>query len=65
MKLNSFQLQNGKKASSTRKINYCAFSRCTCAKLKIFLSAEKFLKWSLWFVKKKPSFRRNKFVINY
>ena len=60
-----FNSKTEKKTSSTRKINYCAFSWCTCAKLKISLSAEKFLKWSLWFVKKKASFRTNKFVINY
>ena len=32
-----------KKISSTRKKNYCVFSRCVWAKLKIFLSMEKFL----------------------
>ena len=30
----------------TRKRNYCVVSRCACAKLKIFLSAKKFLKWT-------------------
>ena len=30
----------------TRKINYCVVSRCACGKLKIFLSAKKFLKWT-------------------
>ena len=40
------QLQNGKKNSSTIKINYCVLSRCACAKLIIFLSAAKFLKWT-------------------
>ena len=45
LELNFFQLQNGKKISSTRKINYSILSRCACAKLKIFLSAEKLLKW--------------------
>ena len=39
-----FQSQNGKINSSTRKTNYCVLSRCACAKLKIFLSAKKFLK---------------------
>ena len=46
MLLNFLQHQNGKKVSSTRKRNYCAFSRCAFAKLKIFHSAEKFLKWT-------------------
>ena len=49
-----FQSQNGKKNSSTRKINYCVLSRCACAKLKIFLSAEKFLKLT-------PAFRLRNF----
>ena len=40
------QLQNGKKNSSTRKMNYCVLSRCACAKLMIFLPASKFLKWT-------------------
>ena len=44
--LNFFLHQNAKKVSSTRKRNYCAFSRCAFAKLKIFHSAEKFLKWT-------------------
>ena len=38
--------QNEKKIFSTRKINYCVLSRCACAKLKIFLSSAKFLKWT-------------------
>ena len=42
--LNFFQHQNGKKVSSTRKRNYCDFSKCAFAKLKISHSAEKFLK---------------------
>ena len=40
------QLQIGKKISSTRKITYCVLSRCACAKLIIFLSEAKFLKWT-------------------
>ena len=40
------QLQIGKKKSSTRKINYCVLSICACAKLIIFLSVAKFLKWT-------------------
>ena len=36
-----------KKISSSRKRNDCVLSRCTCAKLNIFLSATKFLKWAL------------------
>ena len=32
------------KHSSTRKRNSCVFSRCACAKLKTFLSTEKFRK---------------------
>ena len=37
---------NWKKKSSTRKINYCVLSICACAKLIIFLSVAKFLKWA-------------------
>ena len=44
--LNFFQLRNGKEISSTIKINYCVLSKCACAKLKIFLFAAKFLKWT-------------------
>ena len=40
-----FPFQNGKKYR-TGKINCFLLSRFTCAKLKIFLSAEKFLKWT-------------------
>ena len=46
MELNFFPLKNEKKIPSTRKVNYCVLSRCTCAKLKIFLSSTKFLKWT-------------------
>ena len=42
-----------KKISSARKGNYFAFSRCACAKLKVFLSAEKFLKWTPAFIVRK------------
>ena len=45
LELHFFQLQKGKKVFITRKISYCVLSMCACAKLKIFLSAEKFLKW--------------------
>ena len=34
------------KICGTRKRNYCVFSRCACAKLKISLSAEKFQRWA-------------------
>ena len=47
MELNFFQLLNGEKISSTWKRNYCVLSRCACAKLKIFLSAEIFLNWTV------------------
>ena len=55
-----FQLQNGKK-SSTRKRN-SVFSRSAGAKLKIFLSAKKILKWTPAFIvrKEKSSIRGNK-----
>ena len=53
LELNIFQLQNGKKVFCPRKRNYCVLSKCACAKLKIFLSEEKFLKWSLAFKKRK------------
>ena len=45
-----FPTRKWKKNSNTRKINYCVLSRCACAKLKIFLSSAKFLKWTpaLW-----------------
>ena len=46
MELNFFQLQNRDKISSTWKRNFSVLSRCACANLKIFLSAEKFLKWT-------------------
>ena len=42
----SFQLQNEKKKIQYKGKRYCVFSRCACAKLKTFLSAEKFLKWT-------------------
>ena len=41
-----FQLQHGEKVSSTRKRKYCVLSRSAYAKLKVFLPAEKFLKWT-------------------
>ena len=41
-----FSTPKRKKISSTRKRNYCVPPRCACAKLIIFLSAEKFLKWT-------------------
>ena len=37
---NFFSIPNRKKISSKMKRNYCVFSRCACAKLKIFLSME-------------------------
>ena len=46
MELNFFQLQNGKKIPSTRKINYCVLNKCACAKMNIFLCAAKFPKWT-------------------
>ena len=36
----------GNKISSTRKINNCVLSRSACAKLKFFMFAAKFLKWT-------------------
>ena len=41
-----FFSKNGNIVSSTRKRNYCVLSMCAFAKLKIVLSAEKFLKWT-------------------
>ena len=57
-----FATPKRKKKFSTRKRN--VFSRSVCAKLKMLLSAEKFLKWIPAFIfrKEKPSIRTNKFT---
>ena len=59
-----FSTPKGEKISITRKRNYCILSRCVCAKLKIFLSEKKFLKWTptLLLKKEKSSIRMNKFA---
>ena len=46
LELNFFELQNGKKTSSTTKWNCCVLSRCAWTKLKIFVSLEKFQDWT-------------------
>ena len=48
--LNFFQLQNRKTKSSARKRNYCVSSGCPYAKLKIFVTVEKLLKWTPAFI---------------